>query len=383
MRNRPYIRWGSLLLATIFALPIPVGDAQGLFLWASPFLAVHAWLAGLHVTVFHWLSVAVLLLAFFIPRGFCRYGCPTGVFCDLASQCGSKNNLLYKIKPIQKTICICGFILAGLGIPLFIFLDPINLFYAFFDILQPLPLHGKIFKAAPLLLIVLLNVWRPHLWCQRVCPLGGMQDILTDGKTKLKAWSPARTPDFIPSRRAAITGAIAVGCGFLLRPKEGKAASALRPPGAAAEAQFQARCARCGNCVKACPTKIIHSTLPTTPLRNWLTPQVYFHDAYCLPDCNRCGTACPSGAISPFTLADKAALFIGTAKIDLPRCRLTEGLECDRCKAVCPYDAVTIKTDEDNFTAYPEIKHAACVGCGACEIVCPAHVIEIAPLARG
>ena len=151
----------------------------------------------------------------------------------------------------------------------------------------------------------------------------------------------------------------------------------LRPPGAAPESRFVMLCARCGNCVNVCPTDIIYTSLDMKDPIGALAPSIRFEQSYCLPDCVRCGSVCPSGAITPFSLEEKKQLVIGIARIDLKDCLLTNNRECDRCKAFCEYGAIQIVTSEDDFSSYPEIVVDRCVGCGACQIVCPVGVISV------
>ncbi|MBZ0255987.1 4Fe-4S dicluster domain-containing protein, partial [bacterium] len=92
-----------------------------------------------------------------------------------------------------------------------------------------------------------------------------------------------------------------------------------------------------------------------------------------------CGAVCPSGAIENFSVKDKTHLVIGLAVIDQANCLLAQNKECDLCKTYCPYAAIAIKESEFDFSSYPDVNLDLCVGCGACEIICPVHVIEIVP----
>jgi ferredoxin-type protein NapG len=69
---------------------------------------------------------------------------------------------------------------------------------------------------------------------------------------------PARR-QFLTETVPAVTGALvlAVGLGLYQRPARALPAYAIRPPGALAEDRFQAACLRCGQCVRACPYKIL------------------------------------------------------------------------------------------------------------------------------
>ncbi len=376
--NSQYIRYLSLLTALVFALPIPLGIFTGLYLWFSPFILFNSLLALKHVVPFQLFGLIVLIFIFLKHRWFCRFVCPTGALCDDVSKIGMKQNNLHRIPFLHKPLFLIAMIIAGFGVPLLIVLDPVNLFYAFFDAFQPLPAVTKLIKISGFILIVCVNIIVPHIWCRRLCPLGGMQDFITDVKGIWKAKATVPIDQGIHGRRYFLAGLVGVGMGVGSREMvQAKKEEVLRPPGALPESQFKTVCARCGNCAKACPTNIIQASFDPDDLLGALTPQIHFHDSYCLPECTRCGSVCPSGAISQFTVDEKKRLVIGIAHIELSDCLLTHFKECDRCKTYCEFDAIEIRTSDDGFTAYPVVLKDRCVGCGACQIVCPVNVIVI------
>ena len=108
-----------------------------------------------------------------------------------------------------------------------------------------------------------------------------------------------------------------------------------------------------------------------------LAPRLDFSRAFCLPSCEACGSVCPTGALVPFAAREKGRIFIGTAEVRLDECLLTRGRECDRCVASCDYDAIVI--GGGTFEPEPEVDPERCVGCGACEAVCPPGVISVRP----
>lgn len=145
----------------------------------------------------------------------------------------------------------------------------------------------------------------------------------------------------------------------------------MRPPGALDETRFCGVCVRCGNCIRACPTGILHAELGETGLAGFLSPAVRFGPGYCREDCCRCGEACPSGAIARFSPGDKRSARIGVAKVEVDICLLTSNRECSICKNACPYEAITTAWSDEEYTLALKIDPSRCPGCGACEVACP------------
>ena len=146
----------------------------------------------------------------------------------------------------------------------------------------------------------------------------------------------------------------------------------MRPPGAVSEELFAGACLRCGNCVRACPSRIIHPDTGQAGIAGLLAPVISYGTEYCLEDCNACTRVCPSGALEQLTLEEKGKYIIGEALVDGSLCLVTLAeKDCDACAQACPYDAVEIHWDEEQYIAYPLIDIDRCNGCGACEVVCP------------
>ena len=166
---------------------------------------------------------------------------------------------------------------------------------------------------------------------------------------------------------AARLGA-AVGIAFPFITKGGEE-KIIRPPASLDLEDFYALCTRCGSCLKACPTKILQQD--TRFGLGILTPVVIFDRAYCLETCNACSVVCPSGAITLFSVNAKSQLIMGKAEVNTADCLLSYQTECDRCKQVCSYKAIIIKSKDKESPLLPEVNSSKCVGCGACKIVCP------------
>lgn len=179
-----------------------------------------------------------------------------------------------------------------------------------------------------------------------------------------------------PGRRLFIGSAAGAIAAFSLpRLVKDYDTNVIRPPAALEGIKLYSICTRCGSCIKACPTRILTEDIRITPA--FLTPKVIFADGYCLETCNSCGVVCPSGAITSFRVEAKSQIRMGIAEIITKNCLLTSLKECDRCKAVCPYDAVEILPSADNLAAVSVISGDNCVGCGACKIVCPVACISV------
>jgi len=76
-------------------------------------------------------------------------------------------------------------------------------------------------------------------------------------------------------------------------------------------------------------------------------------------------------------LPEKNKYIIGEALVDNTICLVPLGKkECDACERSCPYHAIRIVWDEEQYCAYPVIDPKKCNGCGACEVVCPTDPIK-------
>lgn len=102
-----------------------------------------------------------------------------------------------------------------------------------------------------------------------------------------------------PSRRAFVLGAAALavgaGIGAAARPCAASC-DALRPPGAADEAEFMARCIRCDRCISVCPTDVLYPLGIEAGVFAVRTPALDFRAGSCT-FCDLCRQVCPTEAI--------------------------------------------------------------------------------------
>ena len=148
----------------------------------------------------------------------------------------------------------------------------------------------------------------------------------------------------------------------------------LTPPGSISAANLHKRCTACQLCVSQCPNGVLR---PSTDLTTLMQPFMSYEDGYCRPECNRCSSVCPTGAIQPLSLADKSSTQIGHAVWVGKNCiPLVDRVECGNCARHCPAGAiemVQMNKADSNSLKYPVLNESRCIGCGACEYVCPAR----------
>lgn len=146
----------------------------------------------------------------------------------------------------------------------------------------------------------------------------------------------------------------------------------IRPPGALPESEFLARCIRCGECMKACPTNTLQPIGLMAGLSAFYSPKITPRRGPCEPSCNVCGQVCPTGATRALSLDEKMWAKVGTAHILKHKCLVWEfGKKCLICDEFCPYNAVEFKMVPEIPIAVPYVNETKCSGCGFCEHHCP------------
>ena len=148
----------------------------------------------------------------------------------------------------------------------------------------------------------------------------------------------------------------------------------LTPPGSLSFQHFAQRCTGCQLCVSECPNDVLR---PSGDLMHLMLPEMSYERGYCRPECTRCSEVCPAGAIKPVDKPDKSSIQIGHAVWIKKNCVvLTDEVECGNCARHCPSGAiemVPLDPDNEESPMIPAINEAACIGCGACEYVCPSR----------
>jgi len=354
--------------------------------------AVAARTAGLAVLF----CLPMFVLVTMRRRWFCRWLCPVGLIVDSCAKLRPGAAYGYrKIPPLGQWLMLATLGGAVVGWPLFLWLDPLSIFTASLNGSR-WPLDAAATASLAVMGgIVVMSFILPKFWCLKLCPLGGMQETLFGAKlmaTRKNSEIPASLSPLALARRSAIFVGLGVAGGLAVaRADRKRNQPRLRPPGAVDDTAFKGLCARCGNCVRACPTGIIGQDLRVSDPAGLLTPVVCFKkgirdeaDAgkYCREDCHACTQVCPTGAIESLSLKDKLCRPIGLAKVDMAGCLLTHGVMCNVCTfEICPQGAITAN-ELDAFETDIVIDAAKCNGCGACVLECPQKVIEVVPNGR-
>lgn len=148
----------------------------------------------------------------------------------------------------------------------------------------------------------------------------------------------------------------------------------ITPPGSLAARNLTAHCTGCQLCVAACPNQVLR---PSGKLMTLMQPEMSYERGYCRPECTKCSEVCPTGAIRPITVAEKSATQIGHAVWIADNCVVnTDGVDCGNCARHCPTGAIhMVHKDPDNPDSplIPAVNEERCIGCGACENLCPSR----------
>jgi ferredoxin-type protein NapF len=139
----------------------------------------------------------------------------------------------------------------------------------------------------------------------------------------------------------------------------------LRPPWAPGEDVFLAGCDRCGDCVRACPEKVIR-------VGGGGFPEVSFDLGGCT-FCAECVSACRGKALLGDPKADRAwalSAEIGGA------CLVNGGVVCRSCGEACDKEAIRFRLRVGG-AAQPVLDERRCTGCGSCVSVCPVRAVKL------
>lgn len=354
---------------------------------------VNAWVLWALMTLAFVLSAwfVWLPLSFWFGRFFCRFICPLGL-------CQSLVNRLFHPKAAVRRVCTelprsplqrfvnWLLVIAFFTLPVGMYLSPWGVFGRVLVGFAP----GVIFFLA---VLATAAFGKGRFWCNWVCPFGTMFDLAAN--VGWHADRPCKTcchcracaamggADAVRppaagglTRRETLQGVAVLaaaeiaekttdgGLAAVSLPGVPERAQPVLPPGAASD--FRLKCVGCGVCLAACPESCLKQSLA---LRRFGQVELDFTRGYCRTACDyRCARMCPTGALRPLDGILRTNVHLGRAVWRKDLCvRTTNGDECTACVRKCPVQAVHL------VAGFPVVDADACIGCGACEHVCPAR----------
>lgn len=202
------------------------------------------------------------------------------------------------------------------------------------------------------------------------------------------AAQPAAASTEQPSRRAFLVGSAIVAADAALAQAGKKVDGGLAaiekkvaphratvtPPGSLSVKHMAQYCTSCQLCVAQCPNQVLR---PSNDLATLMMPTMSFERGFCRPECTRCSQVCPTDAIRPITVEEKTDIHVGYPVWLEQNCLpVTRHVACGNCARHCPTGAIEmVPLDENDELSpmVPNINEARCIGCGACEYVCPSR----------
>jgi polyferredoxin len=303
-----------LVYRSINLVILPLVDRTSASISTIPRFYDNIWLIAV-------IFLTAILLNLVVPRFYCRFICPTGAMFGILSRLALWRMGKTKNECIDCHLCEKN--CEGACSP-----------------------TSQIRINECVLCMNCLNECRHHLMTYQIAPSASGEIVSPDLSRR----------QFLAS---AISGAAAIPMLRVSSRLEGNWDPALvRPPGALPEKEFLSRCIKCGQCMRICPTNVIHPAGLQGGLEGLWTPVLNFRigTSGCQFNCIACGNLCPTAAIRPISIderlgrnryAEQGAIKIGTAFVDRGRC-LPWAMDrpCIVCQENCPVSPKAIRTRE-------------------------------------
>ena len=343
--------------------------------------------------------LAVLLLAPVFGRLFCECFCPLGIIQSAVNWMFHPKTKVRRVctrlpesraqQSVRWTVLALSVVMVATG------------FGAIGWFLTPYSIYGKTLTlfgpgvAVFAVVVALAAVGKGRVWCNWICPAGTLFNILSKkcvcshkvgkgcsncracfGEKAVAARGNGSDGDV--TRREAIKGvAVLAAAEAVEKTTDGGFAPVslpgvpdrpvpVLPPGAADRGKFNAMCVACGLCIANCRGGCLTASMS---LKRFGQPEMDFRRGHCLLGCSyACGNVCPTGAISQLAGIERKDVHMGHAIWKKDLCiRTKDGIECTACSRKCPVGAIHI------VEGFPVVDKGRCIGCGACEHVCPAR----------
>jgi polyferredoxin len=367
--NHHRLRYSVLVLlvtAAVFGVAVPLGlfgpfaafgrfnaaVVKPVFNWINNFMVDNAWFESLYplknkpfslplLFVGGLSALVVFVAAFFRGRIFCNTLCPAGALLGLLAKTS-----WFKVKLDEIRCVSCG-------------------------------KCAKVCKAGCIDIknrIVDNERCVACFNCATVCNFGAISYTHNKNQKNEVGSEPEKNKQGLSRRDfLAIGGSALVGAAVvpkLLR-SISPAKHAVMPPGALNLDHFTSKCTACQLCVSNCPGKVLKPAALEYGIGGFMQPRLDFDSGMCEFECNTCSNICPNEALVPLKLEDKKLVQIGLAEYFSKRCVVvTDRTYCGACAEHCPTGAVHMVDWEEGLTI-PKVEQELCIGCGACEFICP------------
>lgn len=225
--------------------------------------------------------------------------------------------------------------------------------------------------------------------CIKSCKFGALSySRKTSGTSKTGTTSDASVDankrSFLIATALVSTAALAQekkhvdgGLADIIEKKAPERKTPIVPPGARSLKHMTQHCTGCQLCVSKCPNDVLR---PSMDITNLMQPVMSFEKGYCRPECTRCSEVCPAGAIKLIDKEEKSGIQIGHAVVYPDFCLSALGEnECGNCARHCPVGAIEMvpsDPDDDLSPSVPAVNENVCIGCGACEHLCPVRPLS-------
>jgi polyferredoxin len=147
------------------------------------------------------LGLGFFLIALARKRWLCRNICPVGLLLDGVAGIGlRKKSWWVRFPPIGRYIALLTIAGSVAAYPLFLWMDPLAFFNSAFSVYTATNLRSGVFSLMGLTILLLIALTSGDLWCARICPLGGTQELLASIKSFFKG-PPAKQKHYSPMRQ--------------------------------------------------------------------------------------------------------------------------------------------------------------------------------------
>ena len=360
-----------------------------------------------------------LVLTFLLGRFFCDSICPLGILqscvnfvfhpfthgrrvCTRLPETKAQRIVRWSVFGVLAALLAAGFTGVAMGfLPISIFGKAMAVVRASVETASLEPAFATPearffagFSVAGLAVVLVLATFgKGRIWCNWVCPFGTLFTLVSKvslrkdkvvgrcrhcgkcfGKKVEKVEKVEGVEKAGVGRRETLKGValLAVaekltdgGLAGVSLPGVPERKAPVLPPGAGKARTFALKCVGCQLCVANCPGGCLK---PSLRLNAFGQPEMDFRQGACVATCVKCGEVCPEGAIEKLQDEQRRHVHMGFAVWHKDLCiRTTEKTECTACSRKCPVQAIHL------VKGIPVVDQAACIGCGACEHVCPAR----------